>query len=168
MRRKHTLWACSLFPRLEKCSAHWIRTARLTKHFYWRKSGFRVDLWNASLWSFATLQNILSFCVSFWQRIWLQNPVENFLCVVRIRSEYVKHFTGSQKCSALWIKIVWLTKHFLLKEKWLSSGFFKFKSLELCQTSEYSIILCEIWRRLWLRTPVENFLCVVRRRSEFV
>ena len=36
------------------------------------------------------LQN-LPPCASFWRRLWLQKLVENFLCVVRIRSEYVKH-----------------------------------------------------------------------------
>ena len=91
----------------------------------------------------ARLQNVLSFCVSFWLRHWFEKLVENFLCVVRIRSEFVKHSTGSEEYSALWMMTLWLTKHFLLQEKWLSSGFLKFKSLKLCQASEYSIISCE-------------------------
>ena len=82
------------------------------------------------------------FCMCFWRRLWLQKPVENFLCVVRIRFEYVKHFLRPGKCSALWIMTVRPTKHFLLKEKWPSSGFLKLKFLKLCQTSDYSIILC--------------------------
>ena len=117
-------------------------------------------------------QNILDFgrasetkCVFFWRRLWLQKPVENFLCVARTRCEHVKHSPRLERCNAHWIRTARPTKHFLLKEKWLSSGFFKFKSLELCQTSECSIILCEIWRRLWLQTPVEKFLCVTRRLS---
>ena len=81
--------------------------------FYWRKSDFRVDFWMSSLWSSAKLQNILSFCVSFWRRLWLQKPVENFLCVVRIRFEYVKHSPRSGEYSALWIMTVRRTKHFL-------------------------------------------------------
>ena len=68
---------------------------------------------------------------------------KKFSCVTRIRSAYVKHSPRSGKCSALWIMTVRPAKHFLLKEKWLWSGFLKFKSLKLCQASEYSIILCE-------------------------
>ena len=63
--------------------------------FHWRKSDFRVDFWNSSFWSFAKLQNSLTFCVGFCQGLWLQKTLENFLCVVRIRSEYVKHFPRS-------------------------------------------------------------------------
>ena len=91
--------------------------------FYWRKSDFRVDFWNSSLWSFAKPQNILSFCVSFWRRLWLQKSVENFLCVVRIRSEYVKHSTGSGKCSALWIMTLRSTKYILFDKMYVSSLF---------------------------------------------
>ena len=99
--------------------------------------------WNASLWSSAKVSNILSFCVGFWHRLWLQKPVETFPCVVRIRSEYVKHSSSrSGKCSARWIMAVRSTKHFLWKEKCLSSGFLKCKSLKLCQSLEYSVILC--------------------------
>ena len=85
-----------------ECNALWIMTVRPTKHFYWRKNDFRVDFWNSNLWSFAKFQNILSFCVFFfWQILWLQTPVENFLCVVSIRSEYSKHSPRSPEHSAL-------------------------------------------------------------------
>ena len=82
--------------------------------FYWRKSDFRVDFWNSSFWSSAKLQNILPFYVGFCQRLWLQKPLENFLCIVRIRSEYVKHSPRLGECSALWIMGVRPMKHFLL------------------------------------------------------
>ena len=118
-------------------------TVRLTKDFYCRKGHFRVDFRSWGFWSSARLQNVLSLCVSFWLRHWFEKLVENFLCVVRIRSEYVKHSPRSGECSALWFMTVRPTKHFLLKEKRLSSGFLKVKSLKLCQASEYSIILCE-------------------------
>lgn len=39
------------------------------KMFYWRKSDFWVDFWNWSVWNFAKLQNILSFCANYWWRL---------------------------------------------------------------------------------------------------
>ena len=72
----------------------------------------------------------LPLCASFWRRVWLQKPVETFLCVVRIRSEYVKHFPRSGKCIAVWFMNVRSTKHSLLKERWLSSGFFE---IQICE-----------------------------------
>ena len=64
--------------------------------------------------------------------------------------------------------IVRPTKHFLLKEKRLSSGFLNVMSLKLCQASEYSIILCEFLAKTLTQKPVENFLYVVHIRSEYV
>ena len=114
------------------------------KIFYWHlKSKSLPKIRTFCLWSSVKLQDILPFCVSFWRRLWLQKPVENFLCVVRIHSEYVKRSPISGKRSARWIMTAQPTKHFLLKEKWLSSEFLKFESLKLCQASEYSTILCE-------------------------
>ena len=95
-------------------------------------------------------------------------PMENFWYVVHIRYGYVKHSPRSGKYSALWIRTMRPTKHFLLKEKWLSSRFLKIKLLKLCQASEYSAILCLFWQRLWLQKAVENFLYVVRIRSGYV
>ena len=69
-----------------------------------------------------------------------------------LRTHTVEHFPRSEKCSAHWIMTVRPTKHFLLKEKWLSSVFLKFKSLKLCQASEYSIILCEFLAKHFLKT----------------
>ena len=120
----------------------------------------------------ARCQNILKLgraletkCTDFWQRFWLQKPVENFLCVVCIRSGYVKHSPRSGKYSALWFMTVLPTKHFLLKEKWLSSEFFEIQVSEALP----NLPLCaSFWRRLWLQKPIENFLCVVRIHSEYV
>ena len=109
------------------------------------------------LWSSAKVSNILSFCVGFWHRLWLQKPVETFPCVVRIRSEYVKHSSRSGKCSARWIMTVRSTKQFSWKEKCLSSGFLKCKSLKLCQAPEYSIILCEFLANNLTSEPRRKF-----------
>ena len=119
------------FPDLGECFTYSERMH--TTHRKFSMGFFRVDFLNSSLGSSAKLQNILSFCASFWQRLWLQKPVKNFSYVVRIRSEYVKHSPSSGKYNALWFMTVRPTKHFLWKEKWLSSGFLKFKSLKLCQ-----------------------------------
>ena len=117
------------------------------------------------LWSFAKLQNILSFCVSFWQRFWLQKPVENFLCAVCIHSEYVKRSPISEECNARWIMTVRPSKHFSLKEKWLSSEFLKFESLKLCQASEYSTILCEFLAKTLTSEALRKFS--MGRRHKF-
>ena len=95
-------------------------------------------------------------------------PMENFWHVAHTHYGYVKHSPGSGKYSAFWIRTMRPTKHFLLKEKWLSSRFLKIKLLKLCQASEYSAILCLFWQRLWLQKAVENFLYVVRIRSGYV
>ena len=94
-------------PRSGECCALWIMTVRSTKHFLLKEIDFQVDFWKSGLWSFAKLRNILSFCVNFWRRRWLQKPVETFLYVVRIRFEYVKHSPRSGECSTLWIRAVW-------------------------------------------------------------
>ena len=77
-----------------------------------------------------------STCVFVWRRLWLQKPVDKFLCVVSIRYEYAKHSPRLKKYSALWVVTVRPTKHLLLKKKWLSGGFLKFKHVKLCQASE--------------------------------
>ena len=112
---------------------------------------FSPGFWNQSLcqkpthFVSETLPSFRIFCyfvLIFWKRLWLQTPLQNFSCVTRIRSEYVKHSPRSEKCNALCIMTVRPTKHFLLKNKWLSSGFLKFKSLKFRWASEYFVILC--------------------------
>ena len=91
------------------------------------------------------------FCVVFWRRLWLQKPVDKFLCVVSIRWEHVKHFPRLEKCSAHWIRTVRLTKHFLLKEKWLSSEFFE---IQVSEALPNLPPCASFWRRLWIQKPV--------------
>ena len=61
----------------------------------------------------------LKFCqapplfVGLWRRVWLQKPVENISCVLRVRSEYIKHSPRSGEYGALWIMTVRQTNHFL-------------------------------------------------------
>ena len=101
-------WSRRIFYILRTC------TCDSWKIFYRRrKSKSLPKSHTLCLWSSAKLQNILSFCVGFWQRLWLQKPAENFSCVVRIRSEYVKHSPRSGGCSALWAMTVQPMKHFL-------------------------------------------------------
>ena len=107
----------------------------------------------------------LPLCASFWRRLWLQKPIENFLCVVSIRSEYIKHSPRSGEYSALWFMTVRPTKHFLLKEKWLSSEYFEIQVFEALPNLPLCVFF---WRWLWLQKPVENFLCVVRIRFEYL
>ena len=51
--------------------------------------------------------------VGLWRRVWLQKPVENISCVVRVRSEYIKHSPRSGEYGVLWIMTVRQTNHFL-------------------------------------------------------
>ena len=141
MRRMHTFWVCKTnSPRSEKYSAFWFVTVRPTKHFLLKEKWLSSESFEIQV--LEALLN-LTICAFFWWGLWLQKPVENFLCVARIHSEYVKPFPITGECSARWIMTVRPTKHLLLKEKWLSSEFLKFKSLKLCQAPEYSTILCE-------------------------
>ena len=144
------------FPNLGECFTCSQRV--LTTH--WK---FSTSFWSQSLRQKPTQkwQNILGFGraskTKFWRRLWLQEPVENFLCVVSIFHEHVKHSPKLEKCTAHWIGTVQLTKHFLLKEKWLSSGFLKCKSLKLCHAPEYSIILCEFLAKNLTSEPRRKF-----------
>ena len=129
------------------------------------KVTFKCIFWKSSLWSSAKLQNILSFWAFFLVKTLTSEARRKFLCVVRIRFEYVKHSSRSGEYSAFWFMTVRPTKHFLLKEKWLSSEFFEIQVSEALP----NLPLCaSFWWRLWLQKPVENFLCVVRIRSEYV
>ena len=134
----------------------------------WRKIDFQVDFWKSSLWSFAKLQNILSFCVSFWRRLWFQKFVENFLCVVRIRSDFVKHFTGSEEYSALWMMTLWLTKNFYYRKSDFRVDFWNSSIWSSVKLQNILSFCVSFWRRLWLQKPVENFLCVVCIHTEYV
>ena len=51
--------------------------------------------------------------VGLWRRVWLQKPIENISCVVRVRSEYIKHSPRSGEYGVLWIMTVRQTNHFL-------------------------------------------------------
>ena len=120
------------------------------------------------LWSCVNFQDILSFLYVFLAKTWTSEARRKLSMRRKNTLGYIKHFPKSGKCSAFWIMTVRPTKHFLLKEKWLSSRFLKIKLLKLYQTSEYSAVLCFFWQRLWLQKSVENFPRVVRIRSRYV
>ena len=136
-------------PELVECFTYSERMRTTDRKFY-------TGLWSQTLHQKNAQEALpnLPLCASFWRRVWLQKPVESFLCVGRICSEYVKHSPRSGKYSALWCMTIRHTKHFLLKEKWLSNDFFEIQVSEGLP----NLPLCvSFWRRLWLQKPVEFF-----------
>ena len=155
----NTIWSALCSADLGECFTY-------SECMYGTHEKFSTGVWSQSLCQKPThfvsealpkSRIFCHFCVGFWRRLWLQKSVDKFLCVVSIRCEHVKHSPRLEKSSAHWIRTVRLTKHFLLKEKWLLSGFLKCKSLKFCHAPEYSIILCEFLAKNLTSEPRRKF-----------